>query len=127
MVATQRVRAVDAARKRDLRAARFRCLAAAALAVAWLGCASAGNDAPDDVDACSQLAEHLVALELDAPGGPASALTAAQLREHRERRMEVARAEFLPRCGSELSHANVSCQLAATDLDMLRTCVEAPQ
>ncbi len=92
----------------------------ALLLLAPLACASGSDDRPDRED-CERLRDHVIALRLSAAdsGGHVAVADVAQ---HRAALEAALGAGYVDDCRESRRPKDVSCLLAAADLDSLNAC-----
>lgn len=88
--------------------------------------AGCGN-APSE-EQCKQLLEHLVDLEFKKAGTAATSDSMkAELAKQKQAVSDARTGEFVETCTTKTAKSRVECALAATDLESVKTCDEAPK
>ena len=91
------------------------------LLLAPLACAGAGDpDRPDRED-CARLRDHVIELRLAAADTSAK-VAASDVAQHRAALQAAAGGSYVDDCRESRSPAEVSCLLAAADLDSVDAC-----
>ncbi len=92
------------------------------LVVVAAGCSKGPSE-----DQCKQLLDHLVDLEFKKAGATATTdAMKADLAKQKGLVQESKSGEFVATCTEKTSKSRVTCALAATDLDAVAKCDEAP-